>query len=78
MIQFLVKRVLQAALVMLIISMFCFSIQGSLGDPTREMAAMSMSDAERENLREVMGLNDPLPVQYLRFVKRALQGDLGT
>ena len=78
MIQFLAKRVLQAALVMLIISMFCFSIQGSLGDPTREMAAMSMSDAERENLRDVMGLNDPLPVQYLRFVKRALQGDLGT
>jgi peptide/nickel transport system permease protein len=47
MIQFLIKRILQAALVMLIISMFCFSIKDSLGYPTREMAAMSMSDAER-------------------------------
>jgi peptide/nickel transport system permease protein len=63
---------------MLIISMFCFSIQGTLGDPTREMAAMSMSDEERVSLRESLGLNDPLPVQYGRFVKRALQGDLGT
>ena len=47
MIQFLLKRILQAALVMFIISMFCFSIQDTLGDPTREMAAMSMSDEER-------------------------------
>ena len=78
MIQFLIKRVLQAALVMFIISMFCFSIQDSLGDPTREMAAMSMSDAERENLRDEMGLNDSLLVQYGRFVGRALKGDLGT
>ena len=76
--QFLLQRVLQAGLVMLIISMFCFSIQGTLGDPTREMAAMSMSDEERASLRESLGLNDPLPVQYGRFVKRALQGDLGT
>ena len=63
---------------MLVISMFCFSIQGSLGDPTREMAAMSMSDAERDELKTRLGLNDPLPVQYLRFVGRAVQGDLGT
>ena len=78
MIQFLLKRILQAAMVMFIISLFCFSIQDTLGDPTREMAAMSMSDKERENLRDEMGLNDPLLMQYGRFVGRALQGDLGT
>jgi len=78
MLEFLFKRSLQAITVMFIISMFCFSIQGSLGDPTREMAAMSMSVAERENLRETLGLNDPLIVQYGRFVGNALQGDLGT
>ena len=76
--QFLLKRVVQAALVMFIISLFCFSIQGTLGDPTRELAAQSMSAEERANLRESLGLNDPLLVQYGRFVKRALQGDLGT
>ncbi|MDH3634549.1 MAG: ABC transporter permease [Gammaproteobacteria bacterium] len=78
MIQFLLRRVLQAAIVMLIISLFCFSIQDTLGDPTRELAAMSMSEVERANLRESLGLNDPLLVQYGRFITRALQGDLGT
>ena len=78
MFNFLLKRTLQAILVMFIISIFCFSIQDSLGDPTRELAAMSMSVAERENLRESLGLNDPLFVQYGRFVGRAIQGDLGT
>jgi peptide/nickel transport system permease protein len=63
---------------MLIISMLCFSIQGSLGDPTREMAAMSMSDEERDELKTQLGLNESLPVQYFRFVGRAIQGDLGT
>ncbi len=76
--QFLLKRILQAALVMFIISLFCFSIQGTLGDPTRELAAQSMSAAERANLRESLGLNDPMMVQFGRFLKRALQGDLGT
>ena len=78
MFHFLLKRTLQAILVMFIISLFCFSIQDSLGDPTRELAAMSMSVAERENLRDSLGLNDPLFVQYGRFVGRAIQGDLGT
>jgi len=78
MIQFLFKRVVQAALVMFIISLFCFSIQDTLGDPTREMAAMSMSNAERENLRDELGLNDPMLEQYGRFIGGALQGDLGT
>ena len=77
MLQFLLKRTLQAIVVMFIISMFCFSIQGSLGDPTRELAAQSMSAVERDNLRESLGLNDPLIVQYGRFVGRAVQGDLG-
>jgi len=77
MFQFLIKRAIQAFVVMFIISIFCFMVQDSLGDPTREMAAMSMSDAEREDLKESLGLNDSLLVQYGRFAGRALQGDLG-
>ena len=77
MLLFLFNRLLQAMLVMLIISVLCFSIQDSLGDPLREMAAMSMSEAEREVLREEMGLKDPLVGQYTRFLSRAVQGDLG-
>ena len=77
MFQFLIKRAIQAFVVMFIISIFCFLVQDSLGDPTRELAAMSMSDAERLDLKESLGLNDSLLVQYGRFAGRALQGDLG-
>ncbi len=78
MLQFLFKRLLQAAIVMLIISLLSFSIKDKLGDPLREMTGMSVSTAEREMLRKKMGLNDPFLVQYGRFVKKALHGDLGT
>ena len=77
MFQFLIERALQAFVVMFIISIYCFLVQDSLGDPTRELAAMSMSDAERLDLKESLGLNDSLLVQYGRFAGRALKGDLG-
>ncbi len=77
MIAFLVRRILQAAVVMLVISLISFSIQDNLGDPLREMVGMSVSEAERDKLREEMGLNDPFMTQYFRFLKNALQGDLG-
>jgi len=78
MLQFLFKRFLQAIVVMLIISLLSFSIKDKLGDPLREMTGMSISIKEREKLREEMGLNDAFLVQYGRFLKNAVQGDLGT
>ncbi len=42
------------------------------------MVGQSVSEAERQELRNELGLNDPFLVQYGRFVKNALQGDLGT
>lgn len=75
---FFVRRLVQAALVMFIISVIAFSIQDNLGDPLREMVGQSVSEAERQALRDRMGLNDPFFVQYWRFLKNALHGDLGT
>jgi len=67
MLAFLVQRISQAILVMF----------DGLGDPLQELVGMSVSQEEREAIREEMGLNDPLVVQYLRFAGRAVQGDLG-
>ena len=75
---FFVRRLGQAVVVMLVISLLSFSIQDKLGDPLRELLGQSASAAERANLREQMGLNDPFLVQYWRFLKNAVQGDLGT
>ena len=63
---------------MFIISIISFSIQDNLGDPLREMLGQSVSETERELMRDEMGLNDPFFTQYFRFAGRALQGDLGT
>jgi len=48
------------------------------GDPAAIMAGEAANPEQVERMRERLGLNDPLPVQYLRFVGNALRGDLGT
>jgi len=74
---FAVRRVLQAVLVMFVISLIGFSIQDNLGDPLRELVGQSVSETERQAMRDRMGLNDPFLVQYGRFLGNAVQGDLG-
>ncbi|MGR3984189.1 MAG: ABC transporter permease [Gammaproteobacteria bacterium] len=74
---FLVRRLGQAVVVMLVISLLSFSIQDKLGDPLRELVGQSVSEAARERLRGEMGLNDPFLVQYARFLRNAVRGDLG-
>ena len=75
---FLVHRLGQAALVMLVISALSFSVQGQLGDPLQELVGQQVSEKVREQLRDQMGLNDPFLVQYGRFLRGAVRGDLGT
>ncbi|GLT14671.1 ABC transporter permease [Vibrio algivorus] len=78
MLTFLVKRLFQALIVMFVISLVAFSIQDNLGDPLRELVGQSVSESERQALRDELGLNDPFTVKYSRFVVDALHGDLGT
>lgn len=75
---FIVRRIIQAIIVMLVISFIGFAVQYSIGDPVRDMVGINVSVAEREALREKLGLNDPFWEQYQRFVWNALHGDLGT
>jgi len=74
---FFIRRVTQAVFVMLVISLIGFTIKQSVGDPLREITGISVSAAERDALREKLGLNDPFLLQWGRFLARALQGDLG-
>ncbi len=74
---FIVRRMTQALIVMIAISFIGFAIKYSLGDPVREMVGVSVSAAEREVLREQLGLNDPYLLQWIRFIKNAVQGDFG-
>lgn len=75
---FLIQRLFQALIVMFVISLVAFAIQDNLGDPLREMVGQSVSEAERQVLRDELGLNDPYLTKYTRFIANAVQGDLGT
>ncbi|WP_277252951.1 ABC transporter permease [Neptunomonas phycophila] len=77
MIAFFIKRFFQAIVVMFVISLISFSIQENLGDPLRELVGQRVTEEQRQALREEMGLNDPFLIQYARFAKKAIQGDLG-
>jgi peptide/nickel transport system permease protein len=77
MLAFLIRRVLQAFLVMLVVSLIAFTLFRFVGDPINQMVGIETSAEEREHLREVLGLNDPVPVQFGRFVWNALQFNFG-
>ena len=74
---FVVRRIIQALLVMLVISLVGFAIKNQIGDPVRDIVGERVTPEEREVIRDQMGLNDPFLIQYVRFVKNAAQGDLG-
>lgn len=74
---FIVRRIIQAIIVMLVISLVGFSIQHTIGDPVRDLVGERVTPAEREVIRDKLGLNDPFYIQYARFVKNACRGDLG-
>ena len=74
---FIVRRIIQAIIVMLVISLVGFSIQHQIGDPVRDLVGERVTPAEREVIRDQLGLNDPFYIQYVRFVKNASKGDLG-
>ena len=78
MLTFLLKRLMQAIIVMFVISVVAFAIQDNLGDPLREMVGQRVTEAQRDELRTQLGLNDPFMVKYTRFIKNALHGDWGT
>jgi len=75
---FAIRRIIQAFIVIFVISVIGFAIKQNVGDPVRELTGISVSAAERNAFREKLGLNDPWYVQYGRFVKGAMHGDLGT
>lgn len=79
MLNLFVRRVLVAIPTILLISVFVFALQKLLpGDPVLAMAGEERDPVALAAIREQLGLNDPLPVQYFRWLAGALQGDLGT
>ena len=77
MIAFIVQRFVQAALVMLTVALIAFALFTFVGDPVSSMVGQDTSLADRERLRQELGLNDNFAVQFARFVGHAAEGDFG-
>lgn len=76
--RYFVKRILQTIPLMLVISVLVFLFIHMIpGDPARTMAGLDAEQSEVEAIREEYGLNDPLIVQYVNYMKGLFTGDLG-
>lgn len=75
---YLVRRIVQATFTLLIITVACFILTRLSADPMAQYATNPhMTAADRAALRTRLGLDDPLPVQYFRWLGLAAQGQLG-
>lgn len=77
MLAFIIRRLLQSILVMLTVGLVSFGLFRYIGDPIHNMVGQEATVAEREQLRESLGLNEPVPIQFARFVGNALRGEFG-
>ena len=74
---YFLKRLLQSVLVMLIVAFVSFSLFNFVGDPVHNMVGQEASVEKREEIREKLGLNDPIYTQFFRFVSNASKGEFG-
>lgn len=76
--RYFIRRTLQTIPLMLIISIFVFLFIHLIpGDPARTMAGLDAEESEVIAIREAYGLDDPIVVQYVNYMKKLFQGDMG-
>jgi peptide/nickel transport system permease protein len=74
---FVIRRLLQATLVMLVVALIAFSLFQYVGDPVLNMLGQDATPEQRQELRRDLGLDRPFYVQFARFVHNAVQGEFG-
>jgi peptide/nickel transport system permease protein len=77
MIAFIVRRLIQAVIVMGVVAFIAFSLFQFVGDPVVAMLGQDATEDQRAELRRDLGLDDPIPVQFATFVGNAVRGDFG-
>ncbi len=78
MISYVIQRLLSTLIVMAMVGVFVFLLLHlSPGDPAAIIAGDNATSEQIDGIRQKLGLDDPLPVQFLRWVSHVVQGDLG-
>ena len=75
---YLLRRLIQSALILLGVSFITFFLLYVLpADPVRQIAGRSATPQTVENIRQQLGLDQPFVVQYWRYLSGLVQGDMG-
>ena len=77
MLSFIMKRLAQSLLVIAIVSAVSFSLFNFVGDPVNNMVGQDATREQRVEIRQQLGLDDPIPTQYTRFIGNMLKADFG-
>lgn len=77
MLSFILNRLMQSILVMAVVSAISFSLFNFVGDPVDNMVGQDASLEDRLAIRKQLGLDDPILIQYGRFLGNAVQGEFG-
>ncbi|CAB3717982.1 ABC transporter permease [Achromobacter denitrificans] len=77
MLAFIIRRVFNAVGVMLAVALLAFVIFRFVGDPVDMMLNEQASQTQRDELRERLGLNASVGMQFVHFVTNAAQGEFG-
>jgi peptide/nickel transport system permease protein len=77
MLAFVLRRLAQAVIVMLVVGLIAFSLFRFVGDPVVFMLGQDATDEQREQVTRDLGLDRPFYVQYAHFVANAAQGEFG-
>jgi peptide/nickel transport system permease protein len=73
----MLRRFIYSVLVLLGLVVIVFFVTHSLGDPARLMLRPEATEEQVQAMRETLGLNDPLPVQFTRYMGNVARGDFG-
>ena len=77
MLAFIIRRIGQSILVLLIVGLVAFSMFRFVGDPIDNMLGQERTIEDVERLRTQLGLDQPFPVQYYKFLEGSVQGNFG-
>jgi len=77
MLAFAIRRLFEAAFVMVTVALIAFVVFRFVGDPINQIVGQDTSIEDRLKLREELGLNDPIPMQFGRFLANAARFDFG-
>jgi peptide/nickel transport system permease protein len=77
MIAFVIRRILQGMVVMLVVGFIAFSLFNFVGDPVALMLPPEATGADRDAMRQALGLDKPFYVQFVTFLDNAIHGNFG-